>query len=561
MENNIKKQLISYIDALYPIIYINHFDFKIVDDIIKSISDRRNIIEFTQGLGIIDFTSKFVLKECNLLDFLKSVKDKGFKNNLFIILKDIHNQLNNSEIISLIKYIAYKNLYDENYNASIFIISNKLYIPEELENFITVFDLPFPNISEIKTIMNKFIRSLDIDIPSDVVNQTAWSFKGLDEFQIKQLLNLYYQDGGSLNFDDKSLIFKQKEILIKKTGLLEMITGNESFDDIGGLENLKVWLYKKNYVFKQLDNAMKFGMDAPKGIMITGMPKCGKTLIVKAAANLFEVPLLKLNVSRLIGKHIKDSEKNICKALKLAEIISPCILLVDEIEKVFWRADNQERENNIITYLFNQFLTWMQEKKNLVFVMATANDISRVPLELFEKGCFDEQFYVDLPSNEERKEIITIHLCKHNKWTSDLDIISLVGLTNNYSGADLELMIKKAVENCFIEGKDKLTTEDLKNAQKSIKPISDILQEKIKKNINAIKDKNLKSANKISMPLWMIFKNKESKNEFIDPTAVTLYEVLGKDWWKKRHTNFIIRTKQKDFSVESGFWGYGINLI
>lgn len=210
MKKSARNLLASYIDALYPIIYINHFDFKVIDEIISDISDDRKIIEYNNGLGIMNFKTKSLMEETDLLKFLKLVKDDGYEHSMFIVLKDVHSQLENPEIVSLLKYIAERNLYNESYNATIFIVSSKLCIPEELEDLITVFDMPLPTISEIKGIMEEFINDLEIEVDEDVVNEISLSFKGLNEFQIKQILNLAYQDGGCLDFEDKHLILRQK---------------------------------------------------------------------------------------------------------------------------------------------------------------------------------------------------------------------------------------------------------------------------------------------------------------------------------------------------------------
>lgn len=494
MKNSARDLMASYIDALYPIIHINHFDFKVIDEIITDITDNRKIVEYNNGLGIVDFKTKSTMKECDLYNFLNLVKDDGYEHAMFIVLKDVHSQLDKPEIVSLLKYIAERNLYNENYNASVFIVSSKLCIPDELEDLITVFDMPLPSVSEIRNIMVNFTKDLEIDVTDDVLSEIALSFKGLNEFQVKQILNLAYQDGGCLDFDDKRLILSQKEQLIKKAGLLEMIPVNESIEDIGGLENLKEWLYKKERIFNQLDKAIKFGVDIPKGIMIVGMPGCGKSLAAKATAKLFEIPLVRLDVGRLLGKYIGESEENMRKALKLSEAISPCVLWIDEIEKAFSGVGSSGGGSDVTTRLFGQFLTWMQEKENTVFIVATANDISKIPAEFLRKGRFDELFYVDFPNDEERRKIIEIHLKKRHKWNKELDIISLVKLTSGYNGADLEAIVKDAIESCFIEGREQLTTEDLKSAQKNIKSISSTLEKRIKEIKEAVKDMDLKPA-------------------------------------------------------------------
>lgn len=494
MKNTARDLLASYIDALYPLIYINHFDFKVIDEIIAGIADDRKIVEYNNGLGVVDFKTKAAMKECDLVDFLKLVKDDGYEHAMFIVLKDVHSQIDSPQIVSLLKYIAERNLYNESYNATVFIVSSRLCIPEELEDFITVFDMPLPTVSEIKNIMTAFTRDLAIDAKEDVLNEIALSFKGLNEFQIKQILNLAYQDGGCLDFDDKQLILSQKEQLIKKAGLLEMVPVHETIEDIGGLENLKEWLYKKERIFYQLDKAIKFGVDIPKGIMIVGMPGCGKSLAAKATAKLFQIPLVRLDVGRLLGKYIGESEENMRKALKLSEAISPCVLWIDEIEKAFSGVGGSGGGSDVTTRLFGQFLTWMQEKENTVFIVATANDISKIPPEFLRKGRFDELFYVDFPNDEERRKIIEIHLKKRNKWNKEIDIISLVKLTDGYNGADLEAIVKDAVENCFIDGREQLTTEDLQKAQKNIKSISSTLEKRIKEIKEAVKDMDLKPA-------------------------------------------------------------------
>lgn len=479
MKRNSKNLLASYIDALYPIIYINHFDFKVIDDTLSEIGKGVNIVEYNNALGIVDFNTKSPMMECSLDKFLLDIMDEGYENQTFIVLKDIHSALDDPRIIALLKRIAEDNLYRENYNATIFIVSSKVVIPTELENYITVFDIPLPTNKEILEIINNFKESLDLNVDENILNDIALSFKGLNEFQIKQILNLAYQDGGYIDEDDKYLILQEKEQFIKKSGMLEIVNFKESIDDIGGLENLKDWLYRKAKIFSQLDRAIKFGVDIPKGIMIIGMPGCGKSLTAKATARLFEIPLVRLDVGRLLGKYVGESEENMRKALKLSEAISPCVLWIDEIEKAFSGVGSEGGGNDVTTRLFGQFLTWMQEKENTVFIVATANDISRIPPEFLRKGRFDELFFVDLPNAEERRKIMEIHIKKRNKWCKDIDIITLLKETKGYNGADLEAVVKEAIESAFINGEDKITTEDLIQAVKDTKSISSTLKDKI----------------------------------------------------------------------------------
>lgn len=488
--------LASYIDALHPIIYINHFDFKVIDDAIACVGKNAKCVEFNNALGLVDFKTKSPMQECDLEQFLKLTMDDGFEQDTFIILKDVHNELNNPKIIALLKRIAENNLYNDDYNATVFIISEITVITRELENYITVFDIPLPTTNEILTLIKEFIADLEITVDADIINEIALSFKGLNEFQIKQILNLAYQDGGCIDKEDKMLILKEKEQFIKKSGMLEIVNFTETISDIGGLENLKEWLARKAKVFSNLDKAIKFGVDVPKGIMIIGMPGCGKSLTAKATASLFEIPLVRLDVGRLLGKYVGESEENMRKALKLSEAISPCVLWIDEIEKAFAGVGGEGGGNDVTTRLFGQFLTWMQEKENTVFIVATANDISKMPPEFLRKGRFDELFFVDLPNGEERRKILDIHLKKRNKWNKQIDSIALIKETDGFNGADLEAVVKDTIEMAFIDGKEMITTEDLLKSVRDTKSISSTLKDKIKE-IKATIDKiDIKPASK-----------------------------------------------------------------
>lgn len=486
--------LASYVDALHPIIYINHFDSYVVDKTIQNISDGCEVVEFNNALGIIDFKTKSPIQECDLNGFLKNVRDDGYDEQLLIVLKDIHDSLANSETIALLKRIAEDNLYREQYHATIFIVDSKVVIPREIENYITIFDYPVPTQQEILNIIQDYIDDLQIEVKKEIIGEMSLSFKGLYEFQIKQILNLAYQDGGLIDEDDLQLILKEKEQFIKKSGMLELVNFKETINDIGGLENLKNWLERKSVVFKNLDKAIKFGVDIPKGIMIIGMPGCGKSLTAKATASLFKIPLVRLDVGRLLGKYVGESENNMRTALKLSEAISPCALWIDEIEKAFSGVGSSG--SDVTTRLFGQFLTWMQEKENTVFIVATANDISKLPPEFLRKGRFDELFFVDLPNGEERRKILDIHLRKRNKWNPDVDTISLIKKTKGYNGADLEAVVKDAIETAFINGKDKIETVDLINSINETNSISQTLSDKIKKIKETVEKIDLKPASR-----------------------------------------------------------------
>ena len=247
------------------------------------------------------------------------------------------------------------------------------------------------------------------------------------------------------------------------------------------------YLKQKSYVYSNLADAIKFGVDIPKGILIVGMPGCGKSLTARVSAALFNAPLLRLDVGKLLGKYVGESEDNLSRAIKVAEAATPCVLWIDEIEKAFAGVGKDESGGGVTTRLFGYFLTWMQEKDNTVYVVATANALENIPPEFLRKGRFDEIFSVDLPNAEERKKIFEIHLNRRKKDWKDLKINlnELVRKTGGassreFSGADIESIVKTAIENAF-SAKDKrnLEQDDLLKAIEQTIPIAKTMSEKI----------------------------------------------------------------------------------
>jgi ATP-dependent 26S proteasome regulatory subunit len=495
MENTkIKYSLLSYIESFRPIIYINHHDHVEVIDTIRTLDTNVQCFVFdnAQGLGIYSHESPFpqyMDSSETLFSFLDKVKDEPYEMETYIILKDINDLLSGPnkdlKVLSILKYISERTLYANDYHATIFILSDMLVIPHELENYITIFDYPLPIEKEIYILVKDFAKEMHINVSDDIIDSIVLSLKGMTKFQITQILNLAYHNGGNLVKEDTSLILKEKEQFIKKTGMLEIIPVKEKPEDIGGLEIMKDWLNQKANIFKNLDKAIRFGVDLPKGILIMGRPGCGKSLTAKTTAAMFNLPLIRLDVGRLLGKYVGESEENMRKALKLSEAISPCVLWIDELEKAF-AGVTSNNDGGITFRLFGQFLTWMQEKTSSVFIVATANNIKSLPKEFFRKGRFDELFYVDYPKKAERIKIFNIHLKKRKKWNKNIDVEELAEETKNFSGADIETIVKNAVEVEFLRGLKenldlsaiKLDTSTILDAIKDIKPFNNKEEQK-----------------------------------------------------------------------------------
>jgi ATP-dependent 26S proteasome regulatory subunit len=489
------QKLVNYVDALRPLIYINYFDFQAVDKLIASIGKGFKIHEYNEADHYLDFTSKAPLQKYDLKTFL-ALFDTNEPQKSFIVLKDIHHHLNDPEILARLKSIALKTMYNDGFYVTVFIVNSHLVIPTELEKMITVFDIPLPSYDEILHIIRDYAISFQLEITEEILQELAVSFKGLSEFEIRQILNLAYQSSGTINKDDKDLILKEKEQIIKKSGMLEIVNFEADLDCIGGLVKLKDYLKTKAEIFNKLGEAKIFGIDLPKGILIVGMPGCGKSLTAKATAKLFNVPLLRLDVGKLMGKYVGESEENLRKAIKTAEAVAPCVLWIDELEKAFAGIGGLGGGSDVTTRLFGNFLTWLQEKDSSVYVVATSNDISKLPPEFLRKGRFDELFRVDLPTDEERRHIFEIHLHKRNKLNKDIvDTIKLIKETKGFSGADIEAIVKETIEKAFISDDRTVTTTKLLDIIKETKSISITLKEKIDELEKMFAKYDLKKAN------------------------------------------------------------------
>lgn len=258
---------------------------------------------------------------------------------------------------------------------------------------------------------------------------------------------------------------------------------------------LKHYLLNKSRVIADLPKAMEFGVSIPKGVFIVGMPGCGKSLCAKASAALFNTPLLKLDMGSMMGKYVGESEGNLRKAIKIAEAAAPCVLWIDEIEKAFSGVGGN---NDIMTRMFGYFLSWMQEKKSSVYVIATANNADNLPPELKRKGRFDEIFCVNLPNKEERKKIFEIHIGKKKKSLDETALNSVSQITDGFNGADIESVVNEAVEKCFIDSLDnKGTAFDervLKDIANKTISISKSCKQQIENMKKAFKENNFKDA-------------------------------------------------------------------
>jgi len=315
------------------------------------------------------------------------------------------------------------------------------------------------------------------ELPEDQLPQLARALRGLTLEEARRVLTQAVLTSLSLDAGTLERLHEGKSQLIKNQGVLEFLRLEGGLDSIGGLARLKAWLAKRRDALTP--EAARYGLEPPKGILILGVQGCGKSLCAKAVAREWGMQLLKFDCSSLFDKYIGESERNLRKSLTVAEAVAPSVLWIDEIEKMFPQAAlRSEADGGLSARIFGTFLTWLQEKKAPVFVVATSNDVSSLPPELLRKGRFDEIFFVDLPVLEARKTIFAIHLKGHQQGGEGLDIDALAQAAEGFSGAEIQQAISSALYAAFAK-KTGLTTEMVLKEIRSTFPLSVTMREKV----------------------------------------------------------------------------------
>ena len=355
-------------------------------------------------------------------------------------------------------------------------------IPAELESSVAVVDYELPNRNEVSKIVDKILRSLPPELPLKIREDEDYRERVIEAalgLTAEEAENVYSKSLVRTRRFDIDTILSEKKHIIRKSGLLEFYESRSGYDDIGGLEVLKGWLNKRQAAFTK--RARDFGLPLPKGILLIGIPGCGKSLTAKAVGAMWQMPLLRLDVGKVFSSLVGSSEENIRKAIKTAEAVAPSILWLDELEKGFsGTGSSGQSDGGTTARVFGSFITWLQEKSSPVFVIATANDVSQLPPELLRKGRFDEIFFVDLPSEEERATISAIHLQRKNRDPANFNIDKIVKATQGFSGSEIEQAIISALFDAFEfdDGRD-INDEILGQAISEIIPLSYTAKEKI----------------------------------------------------------------------------------
>ena len=479
-QQQIYEELKTLVLAEYPIIYIvSHEEDRVIETINQISSNLNKKVYFWDCVnGLSGDDKKFPAGSSNPIVALSSAEKMQDNEDIIFVFKDLHFYMDDRQVIQALKNLG-RNMTIS--RKTCFIASPVLKIPTELEKDITVFDYPLPDIQYIKNIFDNLCSSFSknsevvINFSKEEEEKLLKSACGLTKIEIENVFSKAIMNNKRFDVKDIDLILSEKKQIIKKSSILEYYDSQENMSNIGGLENLKSWISKRTRSFS--DEARKFGLPEPKGILLLGVQGCGKSLSAKAISSIWKLPLLRLDMGAIFGKYVGESENNIRKAIKTIESIAPAILWIDELEKGFAGMGGGD-STGTSPRVFASLLTWMQEKNKPVFVIATSNDVSSLPPELLRKGRFDEIFFVDLPTKQERIDILKIHLLKRKRDITKFDLNLLAEKSSGYSGAEIEQAIISALYDAFDENREVEMKDIVTNIEKSV-PLSVTMKEKI----------------------------------------------------------------------------------
>ncbi|MBK4732062.1 AAA family ATPase [Oxynema sp. CENA135] len=475
-----KEELSILIQAQYPLIYLVTSEEERAEQAISTIAQvkpQQRLFVWTVTHGIVEYGQPLNTTQHNTvspeaaIEWVIRQREPGL-----YVFKDLHPFI---ESPATTRWLRDAIASFKGTQKAIILMSPIQQVPIELEKEVIVLDFPLPNLSELNEVLSQRLEgSRNRRISTDTREKLLKAALGLTRDEAEKVYRKAQVTNGRLTDSEVEIVLSEKKQLIRRNGILEYIEEDETLDSVGGLEELKRWLRQRSNAFTE--RAREYGLPQPKGMLILGVPGCGKSLIAKTTARLWSLPLLRLDMGRVYdGSMVGRSEANLRNALKTAESISPAILFIDELDKAFaGSTGSADSDGGTSSRIFGSFLTWMQEKTSPVFVMATANRVERLPGEFLRKGRFDEIFFVDLPNNEERQDIFNIHLCKRRHDISRFDIEQLAKVSDGFSGAEIEQAVIAAMYEAFAQDRE-FTQLDIIAAIKSTLPLSKTMTEQV----------------------------------------------------------------------------------
>ncbi len=433
---------------------------------------RWTVTEGLQAYDPMDQPPQSVTKSQEVLSYIKNSS-----NNCLFVLLDFHPYLEDAVHVRFLKDIALT--YPKHY-STVVLVGFALKIPAELQPFTARFRLPLPSPDELRGIVYDVAGEWgaehgrrDVQTTNKAIDLLVRNLVGLTATDARRLAYKAIKDDGVISESEMPEVMRAKYELLERDSVLSFEYETTKFTEIGGMQRLRQWLeMRKDFFFE----SNELNLDPPRGVLLLGVQGCGKSLVAKATAAIFGVPLLRLDFGVLYNKYYGETERNLRKAFETAEVMSPCVLWMDEIEK---GVAVQEDDDGLSRRMLGTFLTWLSEHKKPVFIVATANDIVRLPPELVRKGRFDEIFFVDLPLPQNRREILRIHLVKRSLNPAQFDLDALVDATKEFSGSEIEQAVVSAMYTAHAQ-KHTLTQQDLLAEIQQTRPLSVVMAEKVK---------------------------------------------------------------------------------
>ena len=462
-------ELALFLKARYPIIYINTVEEERVEYVIRKnvkTNLNRSIYSWDFVDGYTNNPNNEGFAKRNPLQALELIERLNPETPALFLLKDFNRFLTDLSISRKLRNISRILKLQP---KTIIIIGSELAIPKELQDLITLIQFQLPSEEEISQELNRLANSLNIQIDSQLFESLTRACQGLSLERIRRVLSKIIATYKTIDENSITVLLSEKKQIISQTEILEYSSVAENIDNLGGLDNLKDWLKKRKSAFSL--QASNYGLPRPRGLLLIGIQGTGKSLTAKAIANDWQLPLLKLDVGKLFGGIVGESESRLRQMISVAETVSPCILWIDEIDKAFSNSDSKG-DSGTSNRMLATFTSWLSEKMKPVFVIATANNIDLLPLEIIRKGRFDEIFFLDLPKREEREEIFKIHLkeFRPNSWES-FNYSILSESSDSFSGAEIRQSIIEGMYHAFYE-KREFVTDDICLALKELIPLA-----------------------------------------------------------------------------------------
>lgn len=476
---DLEKELALLIDSRFPIVTVETWEEERIEGLVRRVTDRLEIPFFTWTAlkGICrDGNADSIHETERPLGALEYIERLGVDS--VYLFKDFHHYLQDPAVLRKLRDIC--GVFRRK-RKSIVLLSPRIEVPVDLAKDVVDLEIPLPTEREMAGIVEKVVRhfqaaepGLGLDPDDETRRAISRALVGLTLVEAERLLVKAITRDQKLDQSDLAWVLDAKRQVVERSGLLEYYPREERFETVGGLSHLKAWLGRRKRAFTP--EAKAFGIDPPRGVLLLGVPGCGKSLSAKAVAGEWSLPLIKLDPSRLYSKYVGETEGRLRDALHLTESVAPAVLWIDEIEKGLSYGNMSDVDGGVSARVFGTFLSWLQERPAPVFVVATSNDVASLPPELFRKGRFDEVFFVDLPPRPARKEIFAIHIRKRKRDPGRFDLEALAGKTEGFSGGEIEQVVVSGLYAAFEKGAE-LSTDDLLREIPSTVPLSVTMRE------------------------------------------------------------------------------------